>query len=308
MKNQQVTFWFNNIASWLNGARNSAEGSTQFFVSQSPSEIYDNPQTDIIPMVKPLLEQDSDVLSFSEVFWSKQRDQLTAMLKNQGYTVYVTDAFEMWSQSEAWEHLYNIIGVKEDKIWKPKVEHKEFRNKRKLEGIVISAKYLLSDASWEWEKTKVQQARNIHRRLATWILDGAISFLEFENFTLVTGHVHKFNEEVRNIIQWRISEKPMILLGDMNVAHGKKILTQPPFNTIDWKSLVHPEQRTFGFVNWLSIKDRITLATAHMQPDVLVVKWIEEAMVRFYQTPSDHNGIGATITIESSEKETVQEI
>jgi hypothetical protein len=53
----------------------------------------------------------------------------------------------MWSQSVDGEHLYNIIGVREDKIGAPNaVHHQGFRNNRKIEGMAISAKYLLSDA------------------------------------------------------------------------------------------------------------------------------------------------------------------
>ncbi len=301
MNENTISLGFLNIAAWFNGARYNAAGSTQFFWSKTPNAVYNNPDTDIWPMVKPFLKDWLDTLSFSEVFGLRQKEELTRMLERYGYTVYATDAFEMWSQSVKWEHLYNVVGIREDRIWSPiTVKHQGFRSERYLSGIAISARYLLSDATWEWERTKVRQARHLYSRLASGILDGAISIFEFEKSTLATWHVHRFNSKVRDFIQWNISEKPFVLLGDMNVPHGKKILTEPPFNTIDWKNLVHAEERTFGFVDWLDLKDRITLFTAHMQPDVLIVKGIVGAMVRFYQTPSDHNGIWATLTLQEN--------
>lgn len=60
-------------------------------------------------MIDPILSQDSDVVSFSEVFGIKQRDHIKNKLESLGYAVEYTNAFEMWSQSVEGEHLYNVI-------------------------------------------------------------------------------------------------------------------------------------------------------------------------------------------------------
>jgi hypothetical protein len=100
LQSNQITVQFQNIAAGLNdGARYTTEGSWQFFVSQSPEEIYENIRTHLDPMIDPILSQDSDVVSFSEVFGTKQRDYIKEKLEKLGYTVDCTDAFEMWSQS-----------------------------------------------------------------------------------------------------------------------------------------------------------------------------------------------------------------
>lgn len=50
-------------------------------------------------MINPILSNDSDIVSFSEVFGIQQRDHIQERLESMGYSVYSTDAFEMWSQS-----------------------------------------------------------------------------------------------------------------------------------------------------------------------------------------------------------------
>ncbi len=67
-------------------------------------------------MIDPILSQDSDVVSFSEVFGTKQRDYIKDKIEKLGYTVDFTDAFEMWSQAIEGEHLYNVIGYKQDRL------------------------------------------------------------------------------------------------------------------------------------------------------------------------------------------------
>lgn len=328
MKQNQITVQFQNIAAWLNdGARYTTEWSWQFFVSQSPEEIYDNLRTHIDPMIDPILSQDSDIVSFSEIFGIKQRDYIKNKLEKLGYTVHFTDAFEMWSQSVEWEHLYNMVWVKEDKLWKPEVKHHEFRNKRKLEWIAFAMNYLFpvfpyspsngnakkvvthfaekvwdtlvrkSKESWLKESAEIQQAKKIYNRLANGILDGAISILKFEDFTLATGHVHDFNKDVVWAIDTTITEKPYMLLGDMNVKKWEKVLTHPPFATPDWESIIDSETRTFGFRPGWGIWNRIAMELSHFQPDILVVKGMKPLRVSTVRSKSDHDGIAATVEI-----------
>jgi len=326
MSSNQITVQFQNIAAGLNdGARYTTEWSWQFFVSQSPEEIYENYRTHIDPMIDPILSQDSDVVSFSEVFGTRQRDYIKNKLEWLGYTVEYTNAFEMWSQSVEWEHLYNVIWYKQEKLWTPNVKHHEFRNKRKLEGIVFAMNYLFpvlpySPNSWNtWkvmshmsEKVKkilswnsaeegsqkspeIEQAKNIYNRLANGILDGAISTFEFDEFTLATGHVHQFNDEVIWKIQESISDKPYMLLWDMNVKKWKEVLTHPPFSTPDWESALDSETRTFGFRPGNGFGHRIAMELSHFQPDVLITRWFVANRVATVRSKSDHDGIAATL-------------
>ena len=299
---KEVSLQFQNIATWLKDARNTAEGSTQFFLAQTPDAIYTNPRTDISPFVDPLIHQNSDIVSFSEVFGIQQRDELKKKLETQGYTVYITDAFEMWSQSIQEEHLYNVVGIKEKEVWNPKIENRGFHNKRPIAGLVISLQYILSGSTWEATRWKIEQAIHLRKRLVSGILDGAISVFEFDTFTLATGHIHRYNSEVQDTLSKHAKkDKPFMLLWDMNVWHGKNVLLNRPFNTPDWSSFIHPEQRTFWFVDGLTLRDRFTLATAHMQPDVLIAKWVEPIDIRLIQSPSDHNGIFARVKISTSQ-------
>lgn len=295
--NTEISLQFQNIAAWLNWARYTAEWSTQFFVSKNPESIYDDPRTNINSMVDPILSHDTDVVSFSEVFGVHQRNALQQKLESRGYTVYCTSAFEMWSQSVEWEHLYNVTGIKSEKLWIRRNQDFTFRNKRPIEWLAISLKYLLSHWLWEWERGKVNQAMHLRNRLANGILDGAISIFEFDDFTLATGHVHKFNAEVQKILEDNTTDKPFILLWDMNVSHGKDILTKPPFNWPEWSSFIHPEMRTFWFVAGLGMRDRMTLAMAHMQPDVFIWKGVRPVDIRLIQSPSDHNWIYWSVQI-----------
>jgi hypothetical protein len=59
-----------------------------------------------------------------------------------------------------------------------------------------------------------------------------------------------------------------VLAGDMNVCHGEDILIQPPFNTVDWNSLLSPGWRTFMG----SFKNPYVFGVAHIQPDVMIAK------------------------------------
>ncbi len=328
MPSNQITVQFQNIAAGLNdGARYTTEGSWQFFVSQSPEEIYENCRTHIDPMIDPILSQDSDVVSFSEVFGTRQRDYIKNKLEWLGYTVEYTNAFEMWSQSVEWEHLYNVIGYKQGKLWTPTVEHYEFRNKRKLEGVIFAMNYLFpvlpySPNSWntwkvlshigtrikdilsgatsreEWvQSPEITQAKNIHNRLVNGILDGAISTFEFDEFTLTTWHVHKFNNEVIWKIKASISGKPYMLLWDMNVKKWKEVLTHPPFATPNWESALDSETRTFGFRPGNGIWHRIAMKLSHFQPDVLITRWFDVNRVTTIKSKSDHDGIAATLSI-----------
>ena len=109
-----------------------------------------------------------------------------------------------------------MTGIKEDKLGVPTVKHHEFRNKRKLEGIVFAMNYLFPVLPYTPENTNTKklfqhigtrvkniisgnqeqkeigespeiiQAKNIHNRLANGILDGAISTFDFEDFSLST--------------------------------------------------------------------------------------------------------------------------
>ncbi len=330
MSANQLTVQFQNIAAWLNdGARYTTEGSWQFFVSQSPEEIYDNFRTHIDPMIDPILSQDSDVVSFSEVFGTKQRDYIKNKLESLGYIVDFTDAFEMWSQSVEGEHLYNVVGYKAEKLWTPRVEHHEFRNKRKLEGVVFAMNYLFpvlpyspnngntgkvlghvrsrvkniltwNLSNWETNQSpEIQQARKIYNRLANGILDGAISIFEFDEFILTTGHVHQLNADVVKKIWESISDKPYILLGDMNVKKWEKVLTHPPFATPDWESALDSETRTFGFRPGNGIWNRIAMELSHFQPDVLITRWFTVNRVSTVKSKSDHDGIAATMEIRT---------
>jgi hypothetical protein len=240
----------------------------------------------------------------------------------------------MWSQSVEWEHLYNVIWYKAEKLWTPEVKHHKFRNKRKLEGIVFAMNYLfpvlpftpnsgntkkvlghMSDRvknvlSWnvsenESQKSpEIEQAKNIYNRLANGILDGAISTLEFDEFTLATGHVHQFNDEVIRIIDESISGKPYMLLWDMNVKKWEKVLTHPPFATPDWESALDSETRTFGFRPGNGIWHRIAMELSHFQPDVLITRWFTANRVTTVRSKSDHDGIAATLKINKKKKST----
>ncbi len=326
----EITVQFQNIAAWLNdGARYSTEWSWQFFVSQSPEEIYDNFRTHIDPMIDPILKQDSDVVSFSEVFGVRQRDYIKAKLEWLGYTVYFTDAFEMWSQMVEGEHLYNMVWIKEDKLWKPEVTHHEFRNKRKIEGVAFAMNYLFPVLPYtprnnntqkvlahvwnrvkdivNWERgiqvktsPEIGKAKAIYNRLANGILDWAITVLDFDWFTFATGHVHKFNYEVVRKLEGSISDKPFMLLWDMNVDEWDIIKTHPPFATPDWKSILDPKTRTFWFRARRWLGNRIATELSHFQPDVLVAKWFDAQRVTTVRSKSDHDGIAATMTYDKA--------
>ena len=297
MASNQVKIQFHNIASWMSGdSQYTTDGSNLFFFSKSPDLVYNHPWVNFDNVIDSISSQDDDIISFSEVFGTRQRDYIKNKLEQMGYVVYFTDAFEMWSQSVPWEHLYNITWVREDKLGTPNVDHHQLRNKRKIAGIAIAAKYFLSDSLGEWGKNKTEQLRYLHNRLSKGILDGAISFLEFDNFTLATGHVHKFNKEVISILEWRITEKSFVLMGDMNVSHWENILLQPPFNTFDWNTLLNPRWRTFTG----SFRNPYIFGVAHIQPDVMIAKWIIWSQAEFIpKSFGDHTTIWAIIDLPS---------
>lgn len=295
MSSKQVKIEFHNIASWITkGSQYNTDGSGLFFFSKSPNEVELHKWINFDFVLNSIFTQDSDFLSFSEVFGIRQRDLLQKALEERGYVVYVTDAFEMWSQSIPWEHLYNITGIMEDKLGSPNVHNYPLKNKRKIEGILVSVKYFFSDAFTEWVKSKSDQVKHLYKRLANGILDGAISLFEFKDFTVAVWHVHRFNKEVLDILEWNIKENPFILVGDMNVPHTDTILTQPPFNTVDWNSLLNPRWRTFMG----SFSNPFVFGISHVQPDVMIAKWIQE--FRSELIPKnfwDHTAIWAILQI-----------
>lgn len=295
LSSKEVKIEFHNIASWISkDSQYNTDGSGLFYFSKSPNEVELHKWINFDFVLSSIITQDADILSFSEVFGVRQRDQLKKVLEERGYIVYFTDAFEMWSQAIPWEHLYNITGIMEDKLGSPNVHDYPLTNRRRIEGVLVSLKYLLSDSLWEWERNKTAQAKHLYNRLAHWILDGAISIFEFEDFTIAAWHVHNFDKKVLDILEWNIKENPFILVGDMNVPHADTILTQAPFNTIDWNSLLNPRWRTFMG----SFSNPFVFGVSHIQPDVMIAKWIQEFQSELIPKSFwDHTAIWATLRI-----------
>ena len=290
---------FLNTASWMTNARETLAGSTQFFFAQNPEQIYENPYINIGTIVSPLIDRWTDIIAFSEIFGTKQRDVVKKFLEARWYKVFTTSAFEMWSQSVDEEHLYNVIWVKPHlEQWLRDINHKKFHNNRPVSWIGIAWKYLWNGEG-EWDRWRVAQALHLHNRLARGILDGAISLLSFDNFTLATWHVHKFNDEVRSVLWKKIQEerKPFILVWDMNVVHGKDILIQPPFNTPDFRSLLFAGDRTFGLRKGGSPFDRLIHHIVHRQPDVLIARWVNSLATSLIDGPSDHRWIDTKLRV-----------
>lgn len=286
-----------NVNMWISWVRdsvkNSVYGTLAFFSENNPENIYNN--WNLKAIVSPILERWWDILWFSEVYGKQNLDILVELLESKWYNVYFVDAFEMWSQNIPWEHLYNVVWIKNEidpKKW-PFIKTK-LLNQRKQAGILISLKNLLNSHN-HIEKNRFSQSIDLYKRLANWILDGAITSFEIsDDLVLSHLHIHSDNINIQNNFSSHLqSDKAHVMFWDFNIWDLGSFILEPPFAWIWYKKFLSEEDRTYSFAKWFW-----SLPVIKRPDDVIWNSKIQNISTISIPSLSDHNAIISRIKVK----------
>lgn len=287
-----------NVNMWIHWVRDKISKAIYwtlaFFWEKSVEKLTLN--SDISRIVTPVLDMGGDVLWFSEVYGTKQLNELVSLLEQRWYKVFYSDAFEMWSQFEDKEHLYNVVWTKHSSLRDIKIHKTQVVQSRKLPGVVFSALHLLS---WWKEDSqtfceKIGDAKRIYNRLATWILDGVIKdFKIWEEFVMSHLHVHADNPKLANCFEWHTYEKtPHLMYGDFNISNLDQFLLQPPFQWIWYKKFLSNEAKTYCFAKWMN-----KLPLFRTPDNVIWNSFVKHISTQTFSSFSDHDGLATRFKI-----------
>lgn len=279
-----------NVNMWITWVRDQVSravyGTLAFFWEKSVEKLVSN--SDISKIVTPVLDMWWDVLGFSEVYWTKQLNELINLLEQRWYKVFYSDAFEMWSQFEEKEHLYNVIWIKHNSLTNVKISKTQVVQQRKLPWVLFSLLHLLS---WWREESKtfcekIDDAKKVYNRLAAWILDWVIKdFQVWDEFVLSHLHVHADNPYLAEFFKWHTYENiPHLMYGDFNIWNLDEFILKPPFNWIWYKRFLNEEAKTYSFAKWM---DKLPLFKT---PDNVI--WnplIKHVSTQTFSSLSDHD-------------------
>ena len=269
-----------------------------FFFARTPEAIYST--SNVSSMIDEYLKIWWDVIWFTEVFWKQQRDFVTNSLESRWYKVFVTDAFEMWSQDFEWEHLYNILAIKDNSINSENVKRTYSKNKRPISATICSFTHFLNwllenGTIWTW-KEDIKMAINIYSRLVSWILDWAITEVPCSDLIITHHHVHPDNWNLKKVYAPHINtDFPNVIFWDFNQWEQKfdKLLREDPFNWIytwfmeEW-DITYPNSKWFEKINPL----QSTL------DNVAWNQFIENKWTRSIDSNSDHRWVISRIRVK----------
>lgn len=302
LNDSSVNITHANIWMWLDHKKDGFESwwsMGAFFFSKSPDTIYQRAK--IQQAVNPIFSIWGDVLGFTEVFWKQQVAYISNLAEQKGYHVIAYPAFEMTSQSEDWEHLYNLIASRE-KIDPNTLSISSFQHPRPdfhklvsfLEKIPLWKKWSLNGSFW-YPNDNPHSVQKAHNRLLTGVLDWAIASFKLSNGIEIThGHTHGIwlNQYLDSIV----SENPHILLLDAN-KHPSFFIRETPIFSRNYRSLIPINKETQTYMHargwfWENIWKKVTLT----HPDVAYGnELIEQTTYKIFETLSDHHGISINI-------------
>lgn len=287
-----ITVTHLNVNMWITWVRDDFKKAIYwtlaFFAEKSVNNLVSN--SDISKIVTPVLDMWGDVLGFSEVYGTKQLNELIDLLEKRWYKVFYSDAFEMWSQFEEKEHLYNVIGIKHQSLSNVTINKTQVVQPRKLPWVIFSILHLLRGNEEKSQSfcEKVSDAKRIYNRLASGILDWVIKdFKVWDEFVLSHLHVHADNPNLSNFFEnHTYSDIPHLMYWDFNIWNLDEFLLKPPFNWIWYKKLLSNESKTYSYAKWM---DNIPVFKT---PDnVIGNPLMRHISTETFSSLSDHNGL-----------------
>lgn len=295
----ELQFSHLNVNMWITWVRDeirkSLYGTLAFFTEKLPENIYKN--GDLKSIVNPVLSIWWDVIGFSEVYGKQNLDILIELLEARWYDVYFVDAFEMWSQNIPWEHLYNVVWVKNDVSSSSRgiKIHTQVHNQRKKEWMLISLKNMLSSKNSTEIGGKIETSKILYKRLVTGILDWAITSFELSpDFVFTHLHVHADNKNLEKYflphLDW---ETAHMIFWDFNIWDLDSFILKPPFSWIWYKTFLAQEEKTYSYAKWFSS------LPLHTKPDNVV--WnpkIKNIKTTSLPSLSDHNLLLSRIKVD----------
>lgn len=280
-----------NVNMGIDGVRESFKksiyGTLAFFVEKSVNSLVQN--SNIEKIVSPVLDMWGDVIAFSEVYGTHQLCVLKDLLEKRWYKVFSSDAFDMWSQFENNEHLYNVVWVRHQWLQNISVNETHVRQSRKTPAVIFSLVHLLR---WsEKDQTigeKVSAAKQVYHRLVSGILDGVIrDFKIGEEFVFSHLHVHADNPDLWTYFQNHIHQKvPHIMFWDFNIGNLDEFLLSPPFAGKWYKRLLDDEAITYSFAKWVG-----KLPVFKTPDNVIGNDLLEHISTQTFSSFSDHDGL-----------------
>lgn len=276
------------IAGVRDDVKKAIYATLAFFAEKSVNNLVAN--SDISKIVTPVLDMWGDVLWFSEVYGTQQLQILTELLEQRGYRVFFSDAFEMWSQFEENEHLYNVIGLKHQSLSDVRVHKTPVRQSRKLPAVLFSLLHLLRGNEQKDQSfcEKVGDAKMIYHRLVGWILDGVIKdFCIGDEFVLSHLHVHADNPDLSSYFEGHTyADIPHLMYGDFNIWNLDEFLLQPPFNGIGYKKFLSNEAKTYSYAKGMQ-----RLPVFKTPDNVIGNSLMKHISTQTFSSVSDHDGI-----------------
>ncbi|NUJ97505.1 hypothetical protein HGA92_01805 [Candidatus Gracilibacteria bacterium] len=266
----------------------SLYGSVAFFLAKYNDYIMEI--SNIKKSINPILERGGDIIGFNEVLGKEQCYIVQEELEKRGYTVFCEISTEMWSQNNKENNPSNIVGIKDRNA--QIIKKTEIKNKRKVEGILISLAYMLQTMKKGQEG--IQEGINLYKRLSKGILDGQITSFDLGDFIFSYTHFHSDNPNLLSYFTDHLQNKnPHIIVGDFNMGNLEKLLQTYPFLGKDYQDL-SPKERTFPYSKGLEIFSNLFLKI----PDKIIGRGVTQNSIEIILGPSDHAGIITKLTID----------
>jgi hypothetical protein len=244
-----------------------------------------------------------DIIGFTEVFWKQQVAYISNLAEQRWYHAIAYPAFEMTSQSEEWEHLYNIL-LSREYINPNNICIDNFRHPRPdfhklvtfLEKIPLWKKWSLNGTFWyPTEEANSDSVRNAHKRLLDGVLDGAFMTATLENGISIThGHTHGI--WLANYLDKQNPNKPHVLLLDAN-KHPSYYPQNAPVFSHNYQSLIpiNKDTRTYMHAKWW-FWENIGKQVSLTHPDIAFGnKLVTSTSYKVFETLSDHHWIQISI-------------